>query len=61
MPRISISKTPKTTNIQIRTTEENKELLTHKAVALGFSSLSDYMIFAALNAEIKVTVKKESD
>ena len=47
----------KTTQIQIRTTEEIKEALTKKAADAGFTSLTEYMLFVAQNAEIKVVVK----
>jgi len=49
----------KTAKIQLRTTSEIKEELMKKAKDLGFSSLTEYMIFAGLNAEVKVTVKKK--
>lgn len=49
----------KTANIQIRTTDEIKEILTKKAAENGFTNLSEYMLFVALNAEIKVSVKKK--
>lgn len=48
----------KTAQIQIRTTPEIKAALEQRAKDLGFSSLSEYIIFVAQNAEIKVTVKK---
>ncbi|MDY0144001.1 MAG: hypothetical protein RBR97_19135 [Bacteroidales bacterium] len=47
----------KTANIQIRTTEEIKEALTQKAKDLGFTNLTEYMLFVAQNAEIKVVAK----
>lgn len=49
----------KTAQIQLRTTPENKAKLEEKAKELGYSSLSEYMIFVSLNAEVKVTVKKK--
>lgn len=49
----------KTANIQIRTTDEVKETLTKKASDSGFTNLSEYMLFVALNAEIKVSVKNK--
>lgn len=45
------------TQIQIRTTKEIKESLAQKAKDLGFSNLTEYMLFVAQNAEIKVVVK----
>lgn len=48
----------KTTAIQVRTDIEIKERIESKAKSLGFKSLSEYIIFVALNAEIKVTAKK---
>lgn len=49
----------KTAQIQLRTTPENKTKIEQKAKDLGYSSLSEYMIFVALNAEVKVTAKKK--
>lgn len=49
----------KSTYIQVRVTQEVKDELTEKAKKLGFSSLSEYMLFVAKNAEIKVTAKKK--
>lgn len=51
----------KTANIQIRTTDEIKEALAKKAVENGFTNLSEYMLFVALNAEIKVSAKKSKN
>ena len=48
----------KTTQIQIRTEPEIKAILEQKAKEQGFSSLSEYMLFVGLNAEIRVSVKK---
>ncbi|MBU0580763.1 MAG: hypothetical protein KKA19_06270 [Candidatus Margulisbacteria bacterium] len=49
----------KTAQIQLRTTPEIKTQLEEKAKNLGYSSLSEYIIFVALNAEVKVTAKKK--
>jgi antitoxin component of RelBE/YafQ-DinJ toxin-antitoxin module len=43
--------------IQIRVDTELKEELTTKAKDLGFSNLSEFMLFVAKNAELKVTAK----
>lgn len=51
----------KTTQIQIRTTDEIKDRLTQKAIESGFTNLTEYMLFVGLNAEIKVSVKKSKN
>lgn len=50
----------KTTQIQIRTTEEIKDILAKKASKAGFSNLTEYMLFVGLNAEIKVSIKNKT-
>jgi len=49
----------KTSQIQIRTEPEIKATLEQKAKELGFSSLSEFMLFVALNAEVKVSATKK--
>lgn len=49
----------KRTAIQIRIDEKTKAKIEEKAKGLGFKSLSEYMLFIALNAEIKITATKE--
>lgn len=51
----------KTAQIPIRTTDEIKEVLIKKAAENGFPSLSEYIVFVALNAEVKVSVKKKEN
>jgi len=53
-----MAKTTKTANIAIRTEPETKQKLEQKAKDNGFSSLSEYLIFVGLNADIRVSVKK---
>ena len=49
----------KSTAIQVRTDDETKARIEEKAKGLGFKSLSEYILFVALNAEIKITAKKD--
>jgi len=51
--------TKENTQIAIRCTQKEKNELKQIALNAGFSSLSEYMLFVAKNAEIKVTVKKK--
>ena len=41
----------KTTKIEIRITEEDKDLIRKKASSLNFSSISEYCRFMALNGQ----------
>ena len=45
-------------SITVRCTTAEKETITKKWQAAGFTSESEYIRFVALNAEIKVTVEK---
>lgn len=47
------------TQIAIRCSQELKDELMQKAINEGFKTLSEYMLFVAQNAEIKVAVKKK--
>lgn len=59
MPRKRLSPGEKNENIQIRTTDEIKKNLTEKAIKSGFSNLSEFMLFVALNVDIKVSIKNK--
>lgn len=48
----------KSANIAIRTTPEIKASLENKARSAGFSTLTEYVLFVAQNAEIKVSISK---
>jgi len=45
--------------ITIRVTKEDKEMLLEKAYKNGFTSLSEYMLFVAKNANITVMIERK--
>lgn len=49
------------TQIAIRCTQKEKDNLKQIAADKGFSSLSEYMLFVAKNAEITVSAKKSEN
>jgi len=50
----------KNATIQLRISQEKKNKIIEKAEKFGFSNISEYLIFVALNSEIKVDIHEKN-